>query len=86
MSTYDLALSVYEELDEDEKMISPLQLGQLLVDWTDASKIVGHEEGSTEFSPVHVQLGVDIMRALYNNERDSKSLALAYVKRKDANE
>lgn len=85
MSTYDLALSVYGELDEDEKMISPLQLGQLLVDWTDASKIVGHEEGSADFPAVHVQLGVDIMRALYNNERDGELLSLGDGKRIDAN-
>ena len=73
ISTYDLAFSVYEELDEDETMIAPLQLGQLLIDWTDASKFVGLEEDTTDFAPVHVELAIDIMKALYNNERAGRS-------------
>lgn len=68
MKTLDLIFQTYEELDNDQDMISPLQFGQLLVDWTDPSKIVGANE-QQDFSSVHVHLAIDIVRALYDNER-----------------
>ena len=32
--------SMYEELDEDQEMVNPLQIASLLVDWTDPQKVV----------------------------------------------
>jgi condensin complex subunit 3 len=31
---------LYEDLEEDEEMVSPAQIGLMLVDWTDPSKTV----------------------------------------------
>ena len=41
MTAFDLVNKVYEDLEEDQKMITPLQFGQLLVDWTDPTKMIG---------------------------------------------
>lgn len=68
----DLIFSAYEDLEDDQDMITPLQFGQLLLDWTDGSKVVGADEQN--MSPVHVNLAVDIVRALYNNEKPGKSV------------
>lgn len=31
---------LFEELEEDEEMVTPAQIGLMLVDWTDPSKTV----------------------------------------------
>jgi len=38
MSTYDLAVRMHEDLDDDQEMITPHQFGQLMVDWTNPQK------------------------------------------------
>ena len=40
ITALDLVTKVYDDLDEDQDMITPLQFGQLLIDWTDSSKAV----------------------------------------------
>lgn len=40
MTAYDLVTKVYEDLDDDQTMITSPQFGQLLVDWTDPTKVV----------------------------------------------
>ena len=37
MSTFDYALRLHEDLD-DQEMITPYQLGLLMVDWTNPQK------------------------------------------------
>ena len=54
-------------------MIAPLQFGQLLIDWADASKSVDADE-RTDLPPVHIHLAIDIIRALYDNDRAGKIL------------
>ena len=39
MSTFDYALRLYEDLDDDQEMITPYQLGLLMVDWTNPQKV-----------------------------------------------
>ena len=39
MSAYDLVVRVYDDLDDDQYMIEPLQFGYLMVDWTDPSRL-----------------------------------------------
>ncbi|EJC98309.1 uncharacterized protein FOMMEDRAFT_96961 [Fomitiporia mediterranea MF3/22] len=74
MKTLDLIFQTHEELeDDDQGMISPLQVGQLFVDWTDPSKVVGADEES-DVQPVHLHLAIDIVRALYENERAGKHI------------
>lgn len=41
MATFDLALRMHEELEDDQEMISPYQFGLLMIDWTDPQKAVG---------------------------------------------
>ncbi|KAJ7598768.1 nuclear condensing complex subunit [Mycena floridula] len=38
MSAYDLVISVHDELDDDQEMITPYQFGQLMIDWTNPAK------------------------------------------------
>ncbi|KAI5122625.1 hypothetical protein M0805_008714 [Coniferiporia weirii] len=79
ITAYDLVSRVYEDMDDDQDMITPLQFGQLLLDWTDSSKVVGvfRPDAPDNPSPVHINLAIDIIRALYDNERalnDRKAL------------
>ena len=38
MELYANVANMYSELDEDEEMVHPLQIGYLLVDWMDPQK------------------------------------------------
>ncbi|KAL5523223.1 YCG1_2 [Sanghuangporus sanghuang] len=69
--TLDLIFQTYEELEDDQDMITPLQFGQLLIDWADASKAVGAEE-IADLPPVHIHLAMDILRALFDNQREAE--------------
>lgn len=39
LTVFDLVSKVYEELDEGQEMITPLQFGNLFVDWTNPMKM-----------------------------------------------
>ncbi|KAL5480828.1 YCG1_1 [Sanghuangporus weigelae] len=69
--TLDLIFQTYEELEDDQDMITPLQFGQLLIDWTDASKAVGADE-IADLPPVHIYLAVDILRVLFDDQREAE--------------
>ncbi|THH04392.1 hypothetical protein EW145_g5551 [Phellinidium pouzarii] len=71
VSAYDLVNRVYEDMEDDQDMITPLQFGQLLLDWTDSSKVVELPNAPSEPTFVHVSLAIDIIRALYDNVRTS---------------
>jgi hypothetical protein len=49
MSTFDYALRLYGDLDDDQEMITPYQLGLLMVDWTDPQKAAEMSVGSLYF-------------------------------------
>lgn len=38
VTAFDLVVQVFDDLDDDQDMIKPLQFGQLFVDWTDPHK------------------------------------------------
>ncbi|KAL0960210.1 hypothetical protein HGRIS_011843 [Hohenbuehelia grisea] len=73
MTTYDLVKKVYEELDEDQEMISPQQFGLLMVDWTNpqkAEKVRAQAPGPLK--DPHADLAVDILKELYDSERNGE--------------
>ncbi|KAH8108765.1 nuclear condensing complex subunit [Phellopilus nigrolimitatus] len=74
IAAFDLVTRVYDEMEDDQDMIAPLQFGQLLIDWTDPSKVVGLPNAPNDSSVVHVNLAIDILKALYDNDRARKSL------------
>lgn len=40
IKTLDVLRSVYEELKDKSTMVTPLQIGSQLVDWTDPQKVM----------------------------------------------
>lgn len=38
MPTFDLAVRMHNDRDDDQEMITPYQFGQLMVDWTNPRK------------------------------------------------
>lgn len=38
MPTFDLAVRMHDDLEDDQEMITPYQFGQLMVDWTNPRK------------------------------------------------
>ncbi|KAL5523222.1 YCG1_1 [Sanghuangporus sanghuang] len=69
LSTYEELSRIHRELDEDEEMVSPLQAGMLLIDWTDPQKSMEVHGRQTD-QYVHFDLAIDIMRALLGKEFD----------------
>ena len=65
-----MVVQLIDDLEDEQDMISVLQFGQQLIDWTDATKVVG--ASSSDPSPVHVNLAIDILRALYDNNKPGK--------------
>jgi condensin complex subunit 3 len=41
ITAFDLVTRVYEELDDDQEMITPYQFGLLMIDWTNPQKASG---------------------------------------------
>ncbi|KAJ3509746.1 hypothetical protein NLJ89_g5062 [Agrocybe chaxingu] len=68
MSTFDLAVRLHEDLDDDQEMITPHQFGLLMVDWTNPLKAA---EVAVDKTPcqAHVSLAVEILVALYDSDR-----------------
>lgn len=69
ITTYDLVRRVYEDMDDDQDMITPLQFGQLFLDWTDYTKVIAAPGMMDEVVDGHAILAFDIIRALYDDER-----------------
>ncbi|CAA7257465.1 unnamed protein product [Cyclocybe aegerita] len=68
MSTFDLAVRLHEDLDDDQEMITPHQLGLLMVDWTNPLKAAEVAVDKTP-SQAHISLAVEILVALYDSDR-----------------
>ena len=47
MPTFDLAVRMHDDLEDDQEMITPYQFGQLMVDWTNPRKAAE----MSEFNP-----------------------------------
>ncbi|KAI5122624.1 hypothetical protein M0805_008713 [Coniferiporia weirii] len=67
MSTYEELSRMHEELDGEEEMVSPLQAGSLLVDWTDPQKTTTILGQKTDMH-VHFDLSIEIVKSLFNKE------------------
>ncbi|KAI0073119.1 hypothetical protein K474DRAFT_1603932 [Panus rudis PR-1116 ss-1] len=65
LSAFDLVTNVYNEMDEEEEMITPLQFGMLFVDWTNPLKRVSLDVIDTPSTDTHVDFAVDLLKALY---------------------
>ncbi|CCA67302.1 related to condensin complex subunit 3 [Serendipita indica DSM 11827] len=59
---------VFDELDSEQEMITPLQILGTLVDWTDAQKVFApdHATSQTIYSEIHVDLAVDMISAMFD--------------------
>lgn len=68
-------------MEDDQDMITPLQFGQLFLDWTDSSKVVEVPGVPAELVDGHASLAFDIIKVLYDDERTSKQ-AMAVMKSK----
>ncbi|EEB90234.1 hypothetical protein MPER_11581 [Moniliophthora perniciosa FA553] len=69
VSAFDLASRVYEELEEDQEMISLNQFGLLFVDWTDPTKLLNTPPKDATDQNVHADLAISILLALYDSDR-----------------
>ncbi|KAF8635423.1 hypothetical protein AX15_000413 [Amanita polypyramis BW_CC] len=70
MNAFDLFVNLHEESDSDEIMISPYQFGLLMVDWTNSQK-AANVNGSSVPRNIHADVAVDILRALYDEDRSA---------------
>ncbi|KAF8342823.1 nuclear condensing complex subunit [Cantharellus anzutake] len=61
---------LYDDLEEDEEMVSPLHIGTMLVDWTDSTKTVEFKGKGADPS-VHVDVAIDIAKVLFRNDVDN---------------
>ncbi|KAF9508646.1 hypothetical protein BS47DRAFT_1320578 [Hydnum rufescens UP504] len=61
---------LYTELD-DEEMVTPAQVGIMLVDWTDPTKAV-KVEGQRPDQEVHVDVAIEILRILFEKGMDKE--------------
>ncbi|EGO04008.1 hypothetical protein SERLA73DRAFT_102367 [Serpula lacrymans var. lacrymans S7.3] len=78
ITAYDLITRVFEDLEDDQEMISPYQFGLLFIDWTNPQKAAKMEDTNVVSRDVHVDLAIDILKALYDSDRsdeDQKTLS-----------
>ncbi|KIM91366.1 hypothetical protein PILCRDRAFT_810639 [Piloderma croceum F 1598] len=65
----------FKELEDDQDMVTPAQVGAIFVDWTDPQKAIDIH-GQPADDMIHVDLASDIVKALYNQEmsKDDKKV------------
>ncbi|BGP19048.1 hypothetical protein JCM10213_009242 [Rhodosporidiobolus nylandii] len=65
---------VYDELKDKSAMVTPLQIGSQLVDWTDPQKALEAENVKPD-ETIHVDLAIKMVKALYKSEeKDARKL------------
>ncbi|KAF9010128.1 nuclear condensing complex subunit [Cyathus striatus] len=70
MVAFDLVTRMHEDHDDNHNMISPYQFALQLVDWTNPVKAAEIQRIDDLYTPeIHVELGVDIVSALYDSDR-----------------
>ncbi|OBZ79993.1 Condensin complex subunit 3 [Grifola frondosa] len=77
ISVYDLVASMYQDVEDGQETITPNQLSLLFVDWTDPRKVIAKDRASAAAESIHINLGVDILKALHCHDRpmdDTKEL------------
>ncbi|GAA5979389.1 hypothetical protein JCM10908_002905 [Rhodotorula pacifica] len=67
VKTLDVLRTVYDDLKDKSTMVTPLQIGSQLVDWTDPQKVI-ESEGIEPDEIVQVDLAIRMLKALYRAE------------------
>ncbi|BGP22271.1 condensin complex subunit 3 [Rhodotorula toruloides] len=67
IKTLDVLRSVYDELKDKSTMVTPLQIGSQLVDWTDPQKVIESDTVQPD-ETVQVDLALKMLKALYKSE------------------
>ncbi|KAG6887175.1 hypothetical protein C0992_000306, partial [Termitomyces sp. T32_za158] len=69
LSAFDVFMRIRENVDDDREMITPLQFGLLLVDWTNPQKLAEIFKTELQSQRSHVEVAAGILGALYDSER-----------------
>ncbi|KZT61424.1 hypothetical protein CALCODRAFT_506217 [Calocera cornea HHB12733] len=56
---------VHQDLEEDQEMISPSQIGMQLVDWTEPKKVVEVNDVKADHS-IHIDVAIELLKYLLN--------------------
>ncbi|KAK0449796.1 nuclear condensing complex subunit [Desarmillaria tabescens] len=70
INAFNLASRLHDELEEDQEMISLQQFSLLLMDWTNPEKSVDVMPEQTPNKNFHAYLAVDILLALYDEDKN----------------
>lgn len=73
-TAFGLVSKVYEELNGDQEMITPLQFGNLFVDWTNPLKAAPNENSDSSVHEVHVDLAIELVKALHDKDRSDNDI------------
>ncbi|POY70728.1 hypothetical protein BMF94_6138 [Rhodotorula taiwanensis] len=74
VKSLDVLRTVYEDLKDKSTMVTPLQIGSQLVDWTDPQKVID-SEGIEPDETVQVDLAIRTLKALYRaEEKEARKL------------
>ncbi|GAA5925051.1 condensin subunit YCG1 [Sporobolomyces koalae] len=74
IKTLEVLRSVHDELKDKSSMVTPLQIGSQLVDWTDPQKAL-ETEGVKADDSVQLDLAITMTQALYKSEdKDERKL------------
>ncbi|GAA5901902.1 condensin subunit YCG1 [Sporobolomyces salmoneus] len=74
VKTLEVLRSVYDELKDKSSMVTPLQIGSQLVDWTDSQKAV-NIKGVKPDETIQLDLAITMTKALYKSEeKDERKL------------
>ncbi|KZT57283.1 putative mitotic chromosome condensation-related protein [Calocera cornea HHB12733] len=61
----EVLTQVHQDLEEDQEMISPSQIGMQLVDWTDPEKVVEINDVKADHS-IHIDVAIELLKYLLN--------------------
>ncbi|BGO88973.1 hypothetical protein NBRC10512_005103 [Rhodotorula toruloides] len=74
IKTLDVLRSVYDELKDKSTMVTPLQIGSQLVDWTDPQKVIESDSIQPD-ETIQADLALKMLKALYKSEeKDARKL------------
>lgn len=74
VSVLQVLTEVYEEKDEDQEMVTPMQVGLQLLDWTDPDKVM-MVAGRVRDETVHVDVAIDLIKGMYTiEEKDQRKV------------
>lgn len=69
--THQILTELYYELEDGQEMVTPLQIGLQLLDWTDPAKAMRAGADDT----IHVDVGMDLMKRLaLVDEKDERKV------------